>query len=135
LVPGNKGLFLSARELPEREYGKPERPVVVVIYELVEADSTGDGRLTASDVKTIAVSDPSGSHFTKVLTGVEDLGRPLQETAVFSFSIRRRLPSRLRRSRSRITELSATLPYRRLRARRALNEQPGTSELNVRGHG
>jgi hypothetical protein len=73
LVPGNKGLFLSTRELPEREYTKPERPVVVVIYELVEADSTGDGKLTASDAKTIAVSDPSGSRFTKVLTGVEDI--------------------------------------------------------------
>ncbi len=72
-MPGNKGLFLSARELPEWEYTKPEKPVVVVIYELVEADSNGDGKLTMSDVKAIAISDPSGSRFTKVLTGVEDI--------------------------------------------------------------
>jgi hypothetical protein len=73
LVPGLKGLFLSARELPEREYAKPEKPVVVVIYELVEADTTGDGKLTASDAKTIAVSDPVGLRLTRVLTGVEDI--------------------------------------------------------------
>jgi hypothetical protein len=73
LIPGGKGLFLSARELPEREYSKPEKAVVVVVYELVEADTSGDGKLTASDMKTIAVSDPVGSHFTRVVTGVEDI--------------------------------------------------------------
>jgi hypothetical protein len=73
LVPGGKGLFLSARELPEREYSKPERAVVVIVYELVEADTSGDGKLTASDAKTIAVSDAVGSRFTRIRTGVEDI--------------------------------------------------------------
>jgi hypothetical protein len=73
LVPGSKGLFLSARELPEPEYTKPEKPVVVVVYELVEADTSGDGKLTESDAKTIAISDPVGLRFTKVLTSVEDM--------------------------------------------------------------
>jgi hypothetical protein len=73
LVSGSKGLFLSARELPEREYTKPERPVAVVVYELVEADTSGDGKLTASDAKTVAFSDPAGSHFTRVLTGVQEI--------------------------------------------------------------
>ena len=73
LVPGNKGLFLSARELPEREYTKPEKAVVAVVYELVEADTTGDGKLTANDAKTVALSDPIGSRFTRVLTMVEEI--------------------------------------------------------------
>lgn len=74
LVPGSKGLlFLSTRELPEREYTKPEKPVAVVVYELVEADTSGDGKLTASDAKTVAVSDPAGSHFTRLLTGVQEI--------------------------------------------------------------
>ena len=73
LVPGRKGLFLSAHELPEREYAKAAKPVLVVVYELVEADTSGDGKLTASDAKTIALSDPVGSRFTRVLTGVEDI--------------------------------------------------------------
>lgn len=47
LVPGYKGLFLSTHELPEQEYVKPEKPVVAVVYELVDSDSTGDKRLTA----------------------------------------------------------------------------------------
>jgi hypothetical protein len=73
LVPGNKGLFLSARELPEREYSKPEQPVVAVVYELVEADTTGDGKLTTNDAKTVAISDSIGSRFTRVLSGVEEI--------------------------------------------------------------
>jgi hypothetical protein len=73
LVPGSKGLFLSARELPERDYSDHAKPVVVVVYELVEADTSGDGKLTESDAKTIALSDPVGSRFTRALTGVEDV--------------------------------------------------------------
>jgi len=73
LVPGYKGLFLSTHELPEREYAKPERAAVAVVYELVDSDSTGDKRLTASDAKVVAVSNPSGSRFTRVLTGVEEV--------------------------------------------------------------
>jgi hypothetical protein len=73
LLPGYKGLFLSTRELPEREYGEPERAAVAIVYELVDSDSTGDKRLTASDAKVVAVSNPSGSKFTRVLTGVEEV--------------------------------------------------------------
>jgi len=47
LVAGYEGLFLATHELPEREYTKPETPVVAIVYELVESDSTGDKRLTA----------------------------------------------------------------------------------------
>lgn len=35
--------------------------------------SGGDGKLTGSDAKTIALSDAVGSRFTRVLTGVEDV--------------------------------------------------------------
>jgi hypothetical protein len=73
LVPGNKGLFLATHELPEHEYSKPERPVVTVLYELVEADTNGDQRLTESDAKVVAVSDPSGSRFTRLFTGVQEV--------------------------------------------------------------
>ena len=50
LLPGNQGLFLSLRELPERGDSRPGRPIVAVVYELVEADTT-----------------------TRVLTGVEEI--------------------------------------------------------------
>ena len=73
LLPGNKGLFLSEHELPEREYSKPEPPLIAVVYELVEVDTNGDKKLTASDAKAVAVSDPSGSRFTRRLTGVEEV--------------------------------------------------------------
>jgi hypothetical protein len=73
LRPGNKGLFLSTRELPERKYSEPEKPVVAIVYELVEADTNGDRRLTESDDKTIAISDPIGSFFTTIIGGVEEL--------------------------------------------------------------
>jgi hypothetical protein len=73
LVPGNKGLFLSMRELPERRESKRDTAVIAVVHELVEADTSGDKRLTASDVKVIAVSNASGSVFTRVLSGVEEI--------------------------------------------------------------
>jgi len=73
LLPGNKGLFLSMRELPERRDSKSERPIVAVVYELVEADTTGNNRLTASDAKVVGVSNASGLRFTRVLTGVEEI--------------------------------------------------------------
>jgi hypothetical protein len=72
-VAGYKGLFLSTHELPDREYGNPEVPVVAVVYELVDSDSTGDKRLTASDTIIVAVSNPSGSQFTRVLTGIQEV--------------------------------------------------------------
>jgi hypothetical protein len=73
LLPGNKGLFLATHELPERRASKPERRVVAVVYELVEADTTGDKRLTASDAKVVAVSNANGLRFTRVLVGVEEV--------------------------------------------------------------
>jgi hypothetical protein len=73
LIPGYKGLFVATYELPEREYREPERPAVAIVYVLVDGDSSGDGRLTASDVKAIAVSNPSGSQLTRVLTGVDEV--------------------------------------------------------------
>jgi hypothetical protein len=47
--------------------------VIAVVYELVDSDSTGDKRLTASGAKIVAVSNPSGSQFTRVLNGVEEV--------------------------------------------------------------
>lgn len=61
LAPGYKGLFLAAHELPARQYTRPEPPVVAVVYELVDSDTNGDRRLTASDAKVVAVSNPAGS--------------------------------------------------------------------------
>lgn len=73
LIPGYEGLILETRDLPEREYSGHEKPLVVVVYELVEVDSTGDKKLTASDLKTVAVSNPGGSKLTRILTDVEEV--------------------------------------------------------------
>jgi hypothetical protein len=73
LLPGNRGLFLETHDLPELDRWEGKKPVVAVVYELVESDTSGDRKLTATDQKVIALSDAAGSRFTRVLTGVEEM--------------------------------------------------------------
>lgn len=43
------------------------------VYELVESDTDGDGRLGAEDARTIAVSDPTGRRLVRVIDGADRL--------------------------------------------------------------
>ena len=73
LVPGNRGLILSTHQLPERDYGERKKTVVAFIYELVEADTNGDHKLTTNDARVIAMSDPAGLRFARLVSGVDEL--------------------------------------------------------------
>jgi hypothetical protein len=74
LLPGNKNLVVATREMPEESTcGTRKQPVAGVVYQLVEADSNGDGKLSESDVKVVAVSTPSGLRLTRVLGAVEEV--------------------------------------------------------------
>jgi len=72
LMPGNKTLFVSTIDLSEYS-GNKGKSAAVVLYEIVDSDTNGDNELTAADRKTIAVSDPAGRRFTRILTGVQDI--------------------------------------------------------------
>lgn len=72
LIPGYRGLIAEANEFPAQEYGETNEPPRVIVYELVDNDSNRDKRLMADDTKTIAVSDPSGKNFARILNNVEE---------------------------------------------------------------
>jgi len=72
LLAGNKGLILATHELPQGGCSDTSDSVAVV-YELVEADTNGDSKLTGSDAKVIAVSNPAGSRLTRIVVGVQDV--------------------------------------------------------------
>jgi len=74
LLPGNRRLILDATELPAGNFPRrDDAPVDAIVYQLVDADTNGDGKLTGSDLKTIAVADPGGRRFARVLSKVERL--------------------------------------------------------------
>jgi hypothetical protein len=74
LIPGYKGLIVAMHEMPEEGgCGSRDKPVVGMVYELVEADSNHDGKLDESDAKAVAVSTPGGLRFSRVLSGVEQV--------------------------------------------------------------
>ena len=54
--------------LSERDVGDSTR-VRMVVYELAEEDTNGDGRLDHEDARTIAVSDPEGRRLVRLAEG------------------------------------------------------------------
>jgi len=74
LLPGNPRLILDSTELPAGNFPRrDDAPVDAIVYQLVDADTNGDGKFTAGDLKTIAVADPAGRRFARVLSKVERL--------------------------------------------------------------
>jgi hypothetical protein len=73
LLPEFTGLLLSTEQVPARKYDEKVAPVVAFAYELVESDTSGDKRLTGSDRRTIAVSDPIGSRVVRLFRDVDEL--------------------------------------------------------------
>jgi len=74
LLPGNRRLILDSTELPAGNFPRHEnQPADAIVYQLVDADTNGDGKLTGGDLKTIAVADPGGRRFARVLSKVERL--------------------------------------------------------------
>ncbi|ALF55512.1 hypothetical protein ACX27_26055 [Nostoc piscinale CENA21] len=74
LVTNNNSLFLRYQQLglstpPENVVKK----VQGIWYEVVTADSDGDKHLTASDRKTIAVSDFAGKSYTEIIRQVDQV--------------------------------------------------------------
>ena len=73
LKPSMEGLILQSEQLPKSEYGQPEPDTVAFVYVSVERDSNGDSRLTATDVKSIAMSDASGKNYRTVVEKADRL--------------------------------------------------------------
>ena len=51
--------------------GRSRQPILAYLYKVIEADSNGDSRLTRDDLCSLAVSDPGGTGYSVLLTGIE----------------------------------------------------------------
>lgn len=69
----NDWLFVSSAAL--REPGKHDgvAPVRAFLYEVVDADTDGNGKLTGEDRSSLALSDPTGTNCKIVKRGIDDL--------------------------------------------------------------
>ena len=43
-----------------------------LVYQVLKADTNGDGHLDASDQRTIGITDASGSGYTEILSGIDE---------------------------------------------------------------
>jgi hypothetical protein len=74
LIPDNRGLIVATMELPAGRYGNHDQaPLEAVVYELADADTDGDKRLTKKDLITVAVSDPEGRSLVRLFRNVQRL--------------------------------------------------------------
>lgn len=74
LIPEYTGLIVDHTSLPaEHARNVEETGPQTVVYELADADTDGDGALTRSDALAIAISDPAGRGFVRLLEKVERL--------------------------------------------------------------
>ena len=71
LLPGYRGLVLENHLYPDRAYDDVSTPVLAALFELIDADSNGDGKLSYSDRLTLAISDPVGKQLLRVVKDVE----------------------------------------------------------------
>ncbi len=71
LLPGYRGLVLRDHSYPEQVYDDATKPVVATLFELIDADSNGDGKLSYSDRLALGVSDPVGKQLLRVAKNVE----------------------------------------------------------------
>ena len=66
-------LFLDKTDFPQNSDPNKIKPIVASIYEFVDSDSTSDQSLSESDSKVIAISNPEGTKFTRLLKGVSEI--------------------------------------------------------------
>ncbi|MEI6427478.1 MAG: hypothetical protein WCO45_03685 [Pseudanabaena sp. ELA607] len=69
----NDGLIISSIpvfNLPNSNDSKPSVKPLSIIYVLLESDTNQDQRLNEADLKTIAISSPTGKQFKSLVQGV-----------------------------------------------------------------
>jgi len=74
----NEYVIFAATEYPinDKVNGSPVRSDELVtkwlVYTVLKSDTNGDGRVDASDQRTIGVTDASGSGYAEVLSGIDE---------------------------------------------------------------
>jgi len=65
-------LIERSDKLREGDYSS-DKPVIAILYQLVQLDSDQDNRLSASDLSTIAITNPDGSGYKELIKEVEKI--------------------------------------------------------------
>lgn len=81
LIPHHKYLFLRSQNLLRPDEERSDKAVIKWIrYEVVKADTNGDGRLTSDDRRTIAFSNAAGEGYAEIIQNVDEvLGSHLRD--------------------------------------------------------
>ena len=73
LLPNNKGLVEWRRQFPQSRGMETPEPVVAVLWEIIDQDSTGDLKLTENDLSSIYASGPAGTPLKLLVSGVQEV--------------------------------------------------------------
>ncbi|WP_394228588.1 hypothetical protein [Pseudoalteromonas spongiae] len=65
-------LIERSERLREGDYNS-DKPVIAILYQLVQLDSDQDNRLSATDISTVAVTKPDGSGYKELIKEVEKI--------------------------------------------------------------
>ena len=71
LLGNSEYLITDTDMLSEHGYGKEERSIRAILYQVVTEDTNEDGRLTSKDLKTISISHSDGREYKELIQGID----------------------------------------------------------------
>ena len=73
LLNSNDHLITEASVLSENTGIDQEASALAVLFTVIKSDTNNDGRLTANDLKTVAMSQPNGQAYREVIQNIDRL--------------------------------------------------------------
>jgi hypothetical protein len=73
LLPGNGSLVERRWPFPEPARDADPPPLRILLWEIIDSDSTGDDKLTETDLSTVYVSGPLGRSLSPLLAEVQQV--------------------------------------------------------------
>lgn len=71
LLSSNDHLIMKADVLSDSASSGQRSAALAILFTVITSDTNGDDRLTAKDVKNVAISQPSGQAYREVLQGID----------------------------------------------------------------
>ncbi len=71
LLNSNEHLIIKADVLSESTGSGQEVAALAILYTVITSDTNNDDRLTAKDLKNVAISQPGGQAYREVLQGID----------------------------------------------------------------
>lgn len=71
LLNSNEHLIMKADVLSESTASGQDTAALAILFTVITSDTNNDDRLTAKDLKNVAISQPSGQAYREVLRGID----------------------------------------------------------------